>query len=148
MEKELEQKFDKIDHRFDQMEEKFDKVDQRFEKMEEKFDKVDQRFEKMDQKFEDLLITVKEGFDGVSGRLDKVEGRLDNVEGELVTIKSTMATKNFVTEKLADLGAEIGKRINRSNEEQKLFSKKLVEFLKTDGVLKQEHVEELENMLV
>ena len=117
-------------------------IKQQFDKMDERFDKIDRRFEKTDQKFEELLLTVKDGFDEVSGRLD-------NVEQDVKVIKSTMATKEFVTEKLADLGAEIGKRINRSNDENRLFAKRLVEFLKKDnGVLKKEHVAELEEMLV
>lgn len=105
----------------------------------------------IDQKLDEILTTVKDGFDDVCGRVDKVEGRLDKVEGDIKEMKTTMttlATKDFVSEKLADLGAEIGKRINNANLEQRTFAKKLIEFLKMDGALKKEHVEELEEMLV
>ncbi len=63
-------------------------------------------------------------------------------------VKSTMVTKDFVTDKNADLAAEIGSKINRRHQEQRLFNKKHVEFLKRDkGVITPDHVAELEEML-
>ena len=108
---------------------------------------LEQKFDKIDQRFEDLLLTVKDGFDDVSGRLDKVEESVKEVKKDVGILNTTVVTKSYLDDKIADLGSEIGKRINRAYQEQKLFSKKLIEFLKVDGVLKQEHVAELEEML-
>lgn len=115
---------------------------------------IKEQFEKIDQKFDDVLQAVKSGFDDVYERLgtvsqsvDTVSGRLGAVEKEVKIIKGTMPTKEYIDDKLADLGAEIGRRINRAHEEQRLFAIKLVEFLKTDRVLKKDHVEQLEEML-
>ncbi len=101
----------------------------------------------LEQKFEDLLLTVKDGFDDVCGRLDRVEENIKEVKKDVGILNTTIVTKSYLDDKMADLGSEIGKRINRAYQEQKLFSKKLLEFLKVDGVLKQEHVAELEEML-
>lgn len=116
---------------------------------------IEQKFENIDRKFDELLLTIKDGFDDISGRLDKVESRLDKAEenvfelkNDMKIVKSTMVTKDFVSEKNADLGVEIGRRINSYYIQQKTFAKKLVEFLQVDGALKQEHVKELEEMLV
>lgn len=111
--------------------------------IQKQFDKIDQRFEKTDQKVDDVLQAVKAGFDDVYGRLDSVEGDVKSIKATI----ATMPTKEYIDDKLADLGAEIGKRINRAYEEQRLFAVKLVEFLKADGVLKKDHVEQLEEML-
>jgi len=113
-----------------------------------------QQFKKIDKNFDDVLQAVKVGFDEVYGRFDdvydKFDGvydRLDKVESDIKVIKGTMPTKEYIDDKLADLGAEIGRRINRAYEEQRLFAVKLVEFLKADRALKKDHVEQLEEML-
>jgi hypothetical protein len=59
-----------------------------------------------------------------------------------------MLTKEFFTEKQADFSADVGRRIRLMDERDKLFSKKLVQFLKESKVLAPERVEELEGMLV
>lgn len=114
------------------------------------------------QQFDELLTAVKDGFDGVSEEFKEVKGDINVMKGDIKSlksdvkdlkddmkiVKSTMVTKDFVSEKNADLGAEIGKRINSSRQEQFLVIKKLLEFLKVDnGVIKKEHVEELEQMI-
>lgn len=112
------------------------------------------------QKFDELLITVKEGFDDVTERFNKVDGRLDRVEGRLDkveqniqevkqdirSIKSTSITKDYLDDKLADLGAEIGKRINAVMEKEKAFHKKLIEILRRHNVVAPEEIKELEEM--
>ncbi|MBU2541990.1 hypothetical protein KJ785_00320, partial [Patescibacteria group bacterium] len=76
-----------------------------------------------------------------------VKEDMKGVKKDVGILKTTMITKDYLDDRMADLGAEIGKRINRALQEQKLFSKKLIEFLKVDGVLKSEHINELEEML-
>jgi DNA anti-recombination protein RmuC len=45
-----------VDQRFEKVDQRFDTVDQRFEKVDQRFDTVDQRFEKVDQRF-DTMVT-------------------------------------------------------------------------------------------
>ena len=115
--------------------------------LKEQFEKINENFERIDNKFDDVLQAVKVGFDDVYQKIDTVSQRLGVVEKEVKIIRGVMPTKEYIDDKLADLGAEIGKRINRAYEEQRLFSIKLVEFLKTDRALKKDHVEQLEEML-
>lgn len=112
----------------------------RFEKMDERFVKMDERFEKIDQKFEDLLLSVKDGFDNVCNRLDKVE---DDVK----IIKNTMVTKNYLHDKLADLGAEIGMRINAKEEKHKQFHTRIIEIIKRNKLAAPSELSELESMI-
>ena len=60
---------------------------------------------------------------------------------EVKRINGVIPTKDYIDDKMADLGAEIGKRINRAREEEHLFAVKLLEFLKIGKVLKKEQVE-------
>ena len=116
----------------------------------------------IEQKFDELLITIKKGFDGVSDEFIAVKKDIKNLKTDvrdlktdvrdlkqdMRAVKSTMVTKDFVTDKNADLAAEIGSKINRRHQEQRLFNKKHVEFLKRDkGVITPDHVAELEEML-
>lgn len=106
------------------------------------------------KKFDLLLFTVKEGFDELSEGLGEVKDDVrvlkddvKDLKSDMKVVKSTMPTKDFVSEKNADLGAEIGKRINRANEEQRLFARTLVKYLREDKSLKLEHLHHLEEML-
>ena len=121
---------------------------QQFDKINERFDKVDERFEQTDHKFEDLLLAVKDGFDDTSKRLNRVETDITQLKTDVTYLKSSSITKEYLDDKLSDLGAEIGRKINLSAQKEKTFHTKLIEFLKTDRVLKQEHIMELEKMLV
>lgn len=99
------------------------------------------------KKFDLLLSSVKEGFDELSEGLGEVKDDVKDLKADMKVVKSTMPTKDFVSEKNADLGAEIGKRINRANEEQRLFARTLVKYLREDKSLKLEHLHHLEEML-
>lgn len=117
--------------------------------------------QEINQKFDELLTAVKQGFDEVSDRfdevytrfdkvdvrLDTIEGRLDNLEHDMKVVKCTMVTKDFLTEKQANFAAEVGRRMRLMDEREKLFSKKLLEYLKESKVLAPERVAELEDML-
>lgn len=111
---------------------------QQFDQLNEK---MDERFKRVDEKFEEMLLTVKEGF-------DEVTGRLDTVEGDIKILKSTSVTKDYLDDKLADLGAEIGRRIQLISQREKSFHLKMIELLKKSNALSPEHAAELEEMLI
>ncbi|MEW6606784.1 MAG: hypothetical protein AB1414_04900 [bacterium] len=71
----MEGRFEKIDERFEKMEGRFEKIDERFEKMEGRFEKIDERFEKMEGRFE----KIDERFEKMEGRFEKMEGRFEKV---------------------------------------------------------------------
>ena len=77
-----------------------------FEKMDEKFDKVDKRFENIDKRF-----------DGIDKRFDKIE--------------SSMVTKDYLDEKLADLRGDLVVLMRK--EDAKL--KTLVEILRKNKII-------------
>lgn len=68
----------------------FDCVDDRFKKVDERFNKMDERFDKMDERF------------------NKMESKVDNLDA---TLKNQYPDKTYLSNKLADLVAEIGARI-------------------------------------
>ena len=59
----LEWRFDKLEQRFDKLEWRFDKLEQRFDKLEWRFDKLEQRFDKFEQRFDKFECDVNQRFD-------------------------------------------------------------------------------------
>jgi len=64
-------------------EERFDRIDQRFEHFDERFDRIDEWRKRADQHFEqidDWQKRADQRFDGIDTRLDRVDARLDRIE--------------------------------------------------------------------
>ena len=66
------------------------------------------------KEIEDLAIITKKGFDGVDknfkdidGRFKDIDGRFDGVDKRLTHIETTMVTKDYLDEKLADLRGDV-----------------------------------------
>ena len=75
----IDERFDKIDEKFIKIDEKFDKIDEKFIKIDEKFDKIDERFDKIDEKF----IKIDEKFDKIDEKFDKIDQRFEKVDERL-----------------------------------------------------------------
>lgn len=101
----------------------------------------------METRFDELLVAVKEGFDGASDELREVKEDVKVLKEDVRIIKSTAVTKDYLDDKLTDLGAEIGRRIHMAAQRDKAFHLKMIEFLKKNKALSPEHAEELEEML-
>ncbi len=97
----------------------FDHVDERFEKVDEQFEKVDERFEKMEKRF-------------------------DNLEA---TLENQYPDKNYLSDKLGDLAAEIGARIERKKEQDRQFKEKVIEILKRNSLAEKEEILFLEKLV-
>lgn len=107
---------------------------------------------------EDLAIMTKRGFDGMGerfdrleGRMDKLEGRMDNLENRVGSLEATLKTqypdKNFLSDKLADLAAEIGARIERKKDLDRKFKEKVLEILKRHSLAEKDEILFLEKLL-
>lgn len=57
-EKNLDERFDAIDLKFEEVDKRFDQVDQKFKKIDERFGKNDFKFQKIDARFDHLEKTV------------------------------------------------------------------------------------------
>ncbi|NIF01158.1 hypothetical protein F3J38_13980 [Pantoea sp. Acro-805] len=79
----LEGRFDKfekdVNQRFDKIEDKLVKIDERFDKIDEKFDKIDEKFIKIDEKF----IKIDEKFDKIDEKFEKIDQRFEKVDERL-----------------------------------------------------------------
>ena len=73
---------------------------------------------------EDFSIAVEEKFKGVEGRLEGVEGRLTKIE-------STMVTKDYLDDKMADLRGDLVCLVKK--EDKKVDA--VVETLKTKNII-------------
>ena len=72
----------------------------------------------------------------VQEKFNKIDVRLDKVEKDIVTIKSTMVTKSYLDDKLADLRGDIVVIVRK--EDTKL--KSLVEILLKKKILSEDEV--------
>ena len=97
----------------------------------------------------DVLEAVNEAstktekrYQGIEGQLDRIGGRLDGVEGRLDKIESTMVTKDFLEDKLADLKGDI--IIELRSEDRKLAA--LVGVLRTRQVITEDDAKQILSM--
>lgn len=100
---------------------------------------------------DDLAIMIKKGFDHVNERFDKINERFDKIEGKVdnldATLKNQYPDKSYLTDKLADLAAEIGARIDRKKEQDRKFKEKMIEILKRNSLAKEEEILFLKNLI-
>jgi len=82
----IDERFDKIDEKFIKIDEKFVKIDERFDEIDEKFDKIDERFIKIDEKFD----KIDEKFDKIDQRFEKVDERLNKQDIKLSDLDQRM----------------------------------------------------------
>ena len=75
-EKNVNQRFDKIEDKLVKIDERFDKIDEKFIKIDEKFDKIDEKFVKIDEKFE----KIDQRFEKVDERLNKQDVKLSDLD--------------------------------------------------------------------
>ncbi len=52
--REMDQRFEAIDRRFEQMDQRFEAIDRRFEQMDQRFEAIDRRFGGIDRRFEGI----------------------------------------------------------------------------------------------
>ena len=85
-EKNVNQRFDKIEDKLVKIDERFDKIDENFIKIDEKFDKIDEKFIKIDEKFD----KIDEKFDKIDQRFEKVDERLNKQDIKLSDLDQRM----------------------------------------------------------
>ena len=121
-------------------------------------EEIKQEFKKTNEKIDNLAGAVQTGFLEVGKRFDKVEGRLDKVEGGLsqvktelsdfkMTVKNQYPDKMYLDNKLADLAAEIGRRIERNKEKEMKFKRKIIEIFKRNSLVTDDESQKLEELL-
>ena len=64
-----------VDERFKKVDERFDEIDERFKKVDERFDEIDERFKKVDERFDE----IDERFKEVHQRLNEIERSIDRL---------------------------------------------------------------------
>lgn len=82
---------------------------------------------------DDLAIAVKAGFDGVDKRLSRVE--------------STMVTKDYLDDKLADLKGDIVTVIKGDRERDRAFKIKLLAIIKRNKLAKTNELKVLSELI-
>jgi len=78
-------------------------------------------------------MVTREEFNNLEGRFGTLEGRVSHVENQMVT-------KDYLDDKLAILGAEIGRKINKQAER----TNTLVEILVDKSILEEADLKRLE----
>lgn len=117
-----------------------------------------QGFQKIEKEIESLALMVKGGFDAVDARFeqvdkrfDKIDQRFDRLEDRVGSLEATLKTqypdKSYLDDKLADLAAEIGARINQRKDRDNKFKLKVIEILKSRALASSEDVHFLESLL-
>ncbi|MFH1430749.1 MAG: hypothetical protein ABIG71_04515 [Candidatus Uhrbacteria bacterium] len=97
----------------------------------------------IDEKIDRLAVAVKDGFDGVDKRLDGVDKRLDGVDKRLDSldarlrrVETTMVTKSYLDDKLADLKGDLIVKLRKVNGKVDF----LVEVLHTHSLISDEDI--------
>jgi hypothetical protein len=107
---------------------------------------------------DDLAAAVKSGFDGVDKnfgivikrfesvdkRFDGVDKKFDGIDKRLTRVESTMVTKNYLDEKLADLRGDVVVLLRK--EDRKLEA--LIEKLKQKDVITDKDVKDLQEVQI
>jgi len=86
----LDLQFGKIDQRFEKIDKRFDKMDHRFDNMDQRFEKMDKRFDKVEDKLDTQIINTKMGFDDLGKQVSQntvaikgLSDRMSHVEDDL-----------------------------------------------------------------
>lgn len=96
----------------------------------------------MDQKNHNEEPTITDVLEAVNEASTKSEKRFQGIEGRLDKIESTMVTKDFLEDKLADLKGDI--IIELRSEDRKLAA--LVEVLRTRQVITEDDAKQILSM--
>jgi len=87
--------------------------------------------------FNDRVGSLEVRFDNLEVRFDNLEGRFDNLEGRVGHLENQMVTKDYLDDKFAVFGAEIGLRINKQTERHEI----LVDVLVDKSILQKEDIQ-------
>jgi len=95
---------------------------------------------------EDLKgFATKKGLTELEERMNgKMNIKIDSLEGKL---KTTMVSKAYLDDKLADLSSELGDRIYRKNELDKSFKKEVIIIFKKNSLCNTEEIERLNELI-
>ncbi len=115
------------------VEERFGMVDARFDKVDSRLDKVDSRLDQVDIKIEKLDKKIDQVEERLTDRIDKMETRL--------------VTKSYLDQKLAEMTAEIGDRINRRYELDKAFKETVVGILQRNSLITPQELLQLKELI-
>jgi vacuolar-type H+-ATPase subunit I/STV1 len=113
-----------MDARFDKMEketeERFNKMDVRFDKMDARFDKIDVRLDKTDEKREDQFNKIDERFDRLENILEEQSIELYNIKkilgnhsDQFVELKSNVKTIHSQAVRLSVNQAKLIEKIDK-----------------------------------
>jgi DNA repair exonuclease SbcCD ATPase subunit len=75
--REVNQRFDEVDRRFEESDRKFEEFKK---EVNQRFDEVDRRFEESDRKFEAFKNEVNQRFDEIDKKFEEVDKRLEKLE--------------------------------------------------------------------
>ncbi|MEK7211079.1 MAG: hypothetical protein AAB731_00410 [Patescibacteria group bacterium] len=102
------------------------------------------------EKFDELLITVKDGFDSVheqiKSEISSVKSEVSSVrtelKSEIASIKSQMVTKDYLDEKMADLRGDLVVLVRKEDTKVKA----LIETLREKKILNDADVKKISSM--
>ncbi len=66
----------RYDEKFQRVDKRFDDVDREFQRVDKRFDDVDREFKRVDKRFDDVNRRISEGREEAKQRFDRVEGDL------------------------------------------------------------------------
>ncbi len=95
-------------------------------------------------------VVMKSEFEG---RMTGFENRMNQMESKMATkddlakLECRLVTKSYLDDKLANLAAEIGERVNRVKDKGKLFNQKLVNYLDRHTVFETSEINELKELI-
>lgn len=73
--------------------------------------------------------------------------KMNAFDSRLIKVEATMVTKDYLDDKLADLGSEIGARINRLMEKERLFKQEIIDVLKRHSLADEQEITKLESFI-
>jgi chromosome segregation ATPase len=100
----FDERFEKIDERFERMDKRFEKIDERFERMDKRFEKIEttliamvENLKEAEKERQELKAKINETYNAVDGFIKIV----DKLETEFTAIKEDLKrVKEVIKEKL------------------------------------------------
>ncbi len=93
---------------------------------------------------EPMMVANQNEFTKIDERFEKIDERFDNLEA---TLKNQYPNKDYLTEKLGDLAADIGARIDRKKEQKEKFKRKIIEIFERGHLANKEEILYLEKLI-
>ena len=93
------------------------------------------------------VSSIDQRVDSLNLRVDSLSQKVDTVDQRLTRVEALMVTKDYLDDKLADLGGEITSRMNKNLQKEKDFKITVIEILKKGLPVSDKDLQKFEELI-